>query len=66
MHYEDLQKPSLTQGAWLLKLQVISHFTKAARFPLGIIFGDLLNSELVVENSRKGPFSPGDTLPTKP
>jgi len=66
MHYEDLQQSSLIQGAWLLKTAVLSHFIKAARLPLEINFGGLLNSELMVENSRKGSFSAGDTLPTNP
>ena len=34
--------------------------------PLEIDFGRLLNSKLMVENSRKGSFSAGDTLPTNP
>ena len=66
MHYKDLQQSSLIQGLGCSKLQVLSHFTKAARLPLEINFGGLLNSELMVENSRKGPFSAGDTLPTNP
>ena len=35
MHYEGLQQPSLTQGAWLLKLLVITHFTQNCLAALG-------------------------------